>query len=308
MLIDNILNGLGTTSSRSGSSAPRSGGTASTNTTTTIPLTPEEKKATHGGGHYTSSGGEVERWYIDENTGRKYYTVGDKAGTWVQVQEPRQQQASAQQSNVSTSFDFAPYVSSFGGDTNNKAIRVYVGSKPNVIAITASSRSGNYSDVARQALTSFLTSYNQAQIDAEIAANGIEKPRQTSGRSGAGSYSKTDAQIQYDNLSSQVAQMLFQNALAANKVVTLQDVLASANPETRSFYVPEGFWYIGDQPSATTNTGAGYGNGYGTGNGTGNGNTEDDTNTMIWLLLPILAMFGAKMLKNNKQTNSRKRR
>lgn len=89
-LINNILNGglgEGTTSRRSGSSAPRSGGT-SVITYNTPPLTEEEQNARHAGGSY-SSNGTVERWYIDEETGRKIYTLGDKAGTWEQVQEPK---------------------------------------------------------------------------------------------------------------------------------------------------------------------------------------------------------------------------
>lgn len=89
-LLNGILNGglgEGTTSSRSGSSAPRSGGT-SVITYNTPPLTAAEQNANHKGGSYSSSG-TFERWYIDEETGRKIYTAGDKAGTWEQVQEPK---------------------------------------------------------------------------------------------------------------------------------------------------------------------------------------------------------------------------
>jgi hypothetical protein len=88
-LLNGILNGglgEGTTSSRSGSSAPRSGGTSVI--TNNTPLTTEEQNARHRGASYSSSG-TYERWYIDEETGRKIYTAGDKAGTWEQVQEPK---------------------------------------------------------------------------------------------------------------------------------------------------------------------------------------------------------------------------
>ena len=88
-LLNGVLNGglgEGTTSSRSGSSSPRSGGTSVI--TDNTPLTAEEQNARHRGASYSSSG-TYERWYIDEETGRKIYTAGDKAGTWEQVQEPK---------------------------------------------------------------------------------------------------------------------------------------------------------------------------------------------------------------------------
>ena len=80
MLLDNILNGLG---SRSDGNESRSSGTSSTTTKTSTTVLPS-----HYTGAYTSSDGEVETAYIDTTTGRKYYTSGDKAGTSEQVRQP----------------------------------------------------------------------------------------------------------------------------------------------------------------------------------------------------------------------------
>ena len=52
MLIDNILSGLGTTSSRSGSGSANRGGTTTTTTTTELP----SSTATHKTGSYSSDG------------------------------------------------------------------------------------------------------------------------------------------------------------------------------------------------------------------------------------------------------------
>lgn len=87
-LINNILNGLGETRDYGGSSS-RSG-MSTTTSTNEPPLTAEEETALHKGGSYSSNGGLVERWYIDETTGRKIYTYGEKAGTFEQVKEPNQ--------------------------------------------------------------------------------------------------------------------------------------------------------------------------------------------------------------------------
>lgn len=80
MLLDNILNGLG---SRSDGNESRSSGSSSTTTKTSTTVLPS-----HSTGVYTSGDGEVETAYIDTTTGRKYYTSGDKAGTSEQVRPP----------------------------------------------------------------------------------------------------------------------------------------------------------------------------------------------------------------------------
>ena len=80
MLLDNILNGLG---SRSDGNESRSSGSSSTTTETSTTVLPS-----HYTGAYTSGDGEVETAYIDTTTGRKSYTSGDKAGTSEQVRPP----------------------------------------------------------------------------------------------------------------------------------------------------------------------------------------------------------------------------
>lgn len=116
-LLNGILNGglvEGTTSSRSGSSAPRSGGTSVIADNT--PLTAEEQNARHAGGSYSSSG-TVERWYIDEETGRKIYTAGDKAGTWEQVQEPKPKSTESGNPNISVDYGGSNAEEEEGDDT-----------------------------------------------------------------------------------------------------------------------------------------------------------------------------------------------
>lgn len=119
-LLNGILNGglgEGTTSSRSGSSAPRSGGTSVI--TNNTPLTAEEQNARHRGGSY-SSNGTYERWYIDEETGRKIYTAGDKAGTWEQVQEPKSKSPRSGATNNNSGYPIgsnAPEAEGEGDDT-----------------------------------------------------------------------------------------------------------------------------------------------------------------------------------------------
>lgn len=118
-LLNGILNGglgEGTTSSRSGSSALRSGGTSVI--TNNTPLTEEEQNARHRGASYSSSG-TYERWYIDEETGRKIYTAGDKAGTWEQVQEPKPKST---ESGNSGNYGGSYYISdNYGGSNAEEA-------------------------------------------------------------------------------------------------------------------------------------------------------------------------------------------
>ena len=118
-LLNGILNGglgEGTTSRRSGSSAPRSGGTSVI--TNNTPLTEEEQNARHRGASYSSSG-SYDRWYIDEETGRKIYTAGDKAGTWEQVQEPKPKST---ESGNSGNYGGSDYISvNYGGSNAAEA-------------------------------------------------------------------------------------------------------------------------------------------------------------------------------------------
>ena len=89
MLLDNILNGLG---SRSDGNESRSSGSSSTTTATSTTVLPS-----HYTGAYTSSDGEVETAYVDTTTGRKNYTSGDKAGTSEQVRQPSDKAGTSEQ-------------------------------------------------------------------------------------------------------------------------------------------------------------------------------------------------------------------
>ncbi|MBQ2096966.1 MAG: hypothetical protein II480_02220 [Bacteroidales bacterium] len=89
MLLDNILNGLG---SRSDGNESRSSGSSSTSTETSTTVLPS-----HSTGVYTSGDGEVETAYIDTTTGRKNYTSGDKAGTSEQVRPPSDKAGTSEQ-------------------------------------------------------------------------------------------------------------------------------------------------------------------------------------------------------------------
>lgn len=75
-----------------------SGGSRGSSTTDAQEETPP---GAYSGGSYTSSEGEVEQWYFDAATGRKYYTKGDKAGTYEQVAEPRKANAAGAASEES---------------------------------------------------------------------------------------------------------------------------------------------------------------------------------------------------------------
>jgi hypothetical protein len=103
---------------------------------------------------------------------------------------------------------------------------------------------------------------------------------------------------------------LYSQALSAGKVVTLNQVLANADTAGRAFYVPEGFWYIGNQAAnyaAAANNIAAQNTGGSTQNfATSTGTTEDEGDALLWLLIPVLALVGGKWFKNRNSKKKRK--
>lgn len=307
-LLNGILNGgLGENTSRSSgnSNAPRSGGTTVINVN--APLTEEEQNARHTGG-YSSSSGTVERWYIDEETGRKYYTAGDKAGTWEQVQAPKQKSTGSGNTNTTTD----PYKQHILTDNQGLEYLIISDGK-NSWKIYGSSRSGDKlgKPVADKLHEWLSIRYRHGLIDGSVPGFDVNTGRFRVGNSS----SRTGSTTIFSDTNKTTA---YNTALLNGKVITLTQVLKSVNPSTHVFYVPVGYYYQGDiseAPSVSSGDAddAGERAGYNkslfdieipTPSPSPN-TSEDNDNTMLFLFLPLLALVATKYLKANKKRKKR---
>ena len=109
----------------------------------------------------------------------------------------------------------------------------------------------------------------------------------------------------------------YNTALLNGKVITLSQVLKSVNPSTHVFYVPVGYYYQGDMseaPSVSSKDAddAGARAGYNNNNNfftlptqTTSPKSVKSDNTMMYLMLPLLAILAVNMLDGD---NKRKKR
>ena len=107
----------------------------------------------------------------------------------------------------------------------------------------------------------------------------------------------------------------YTTALLNGKVITLTQVLQSVNPSTHVFYVPVGYYYQGDMSEAPSVSGkdaddAGERAGYNNNNNnnfftppplTTSPKSVKSDNTMMYLMLPLLAILAVNMLGDNKR-------
>jgi hypothetical protein len=212
--------------------------------------------------------------------------------------------------DTSTSASSSPtsaYDSFLTTQNGQTGITIVVGNTPYFVAQEGSSRSGKVSAV--DLLDKWLKSYNNKQVYSVLEANGIVNNNTYR----SGSYAQSaEAQAAKNT----VSQSLYSQALSAGKVVTLNQILANADTAGRAFYVPEGFWYIGNQAAnyataanatAAANNIAAQNTGASTQNfATSTGTTEDEGNALLWLLIPVLALVAGKMFKcQNKKSKRR---
>lgn len=111
----------------------------------------------------------------------------------------------------------------------------------------------------------------------------------------------------------------YTTALLNGKVITLTQVLKSVNPSTHVFYVPVGYYYQGDMseaPSISKKDADDAGDRAGYNNNNNNNfftpppqstspKSVESDNTMMYLMLPLLAILAVKMLDGD---NKRKKR
>lgn len=108
----------------------------------------------------------------------------------------------------------------------------------------------------------------------------------------------------------------YNTALLNGKVITLTQVLKSVNPSTHVFYVPVGYYYQGDMSEAPSvsskdaddaSARAGYNNNnfFTLPTQTTSPKSVKKDNTMMYLMLPLLAILAVNMLDGD---NKRKKR
>lgn len=130
----------------------------------------------------------------------------------------------------------------------------------------------------------------------------------TSHRTRSGAYSSGSTMIMPDTNKTTA----YSTALLNGKVITLTQVLKSVNPSTHVFYVPVGYYYQGDMseaPSVSSKDAddAGDRAGYNKNNyftlptQTTSPKSVKSDNTMMYLMLPLLAILAVNMLDNKRK-------
>lgn len=223
-----------------------------------------------------------------------YYPLGATHTTGSYTSSGEHTSTTVDTSTSASSSQASAYDSFLTTQNGQTGITIVVGNTPYFVAQEGSSRSGKVS--AEDLLDKWLKSYNDQQVNSVLAQNGLV----SNNTYRSGSYAQSAETQAAKNT---VIQSLYSQALAAGKVVTLSQVLANADTAGRAFYVPQGFWYIGnnsanyvtapppstgDEPPATS---------------TG---TSEDSDTLLWLLIPVLALVGGKWLKNRNSKKKRK--
>ena len=238
-----------------------------------------------------------------------YYPLGATHTTGTYTSSGEHTSTTVDTSTSASSSQTSAYDSFLTTQNGQTGITIMVGNTPYFVAQEGSSRSGKVS--AEDLLDKWLKSYNDQQVSSVLAQNGLDS-KDT--RRSSGSYAQS-AEIQAAK--NTVIQSLYSQALAAGKVVTLSQVLANADTAGRAFYVPEGFWYIGNNSAnyATAANAAAAANNItaqNTGTSTNSQNfatsigTSEDSDTLLWLLIPVLALVGGKWLKNRNSKKKRK--
>lgn len=223
-----------------------------------------------------------------------YYPLGATHTTGSYTSSGEHTSTTVDTSTSASSSQASAYDSFLTTQNGQTGITIVVGNTPYFVAQEGSSRSGKVS--AEDLLDKWLKSYNDQQVNSVLEQNGLV----SNNTYRSGSYAQSAETQAAKNT---VIQSLYSQALAAGKVVTLSQVLANADTAGRAFYVPEGFWYIGnnsanyatapppstgDEPPATS---------------TG---TSEDSDTLLWLLIPVLALVGGKWLNNRNSKKKRK--
>ena len=223
-----------------------------------------------------------------------YYPLGATHTTGSYTSSGEHTSTTVDTSTSASSSPTSAYDSFLTTQNGQTGITIVVGNTPYFVAQEGSSRSGKVS--AEDLLDKWLKSYNDQQVKSVLAQNGLV----SNNTYRSGSYAQS-AETQAAKKT--VIQSLYSQALAAGKVVTLSQVLAHADTAGRAFYVPEGFWYIGnnsanyatDPPPSTGDEPPAPSTG-----------TSEDSDTLLWLLIPVLALVGGKWLKNRNSKKKRK--
>lgn len=236
-----------------------------------------------------------------------YYPLGATHTTGSYTSSGEHTSTTVDTSTSASSSQASAYDSFLTTQNGQTGITIVVGNTPFFVAQEGSSRSGKVS--AEDLLDKWLKSYNDKQVNSVLEQNGLV----SNNTYRSGSYAQSSETQAAKNT---VIQSLYSQALAAGKVVTLSQVLANADTAGRAFYVPQGFWYIGNNSAnyaTAANATAANNNitAQNTGTSTNSQNfatstgTSEDSDTLLWLLIPVLALVGGKWLKNR---NSKKKR
>lgn len=235
-----------------------------------------------------------------------YYPLGATHTTGSYTSSGEHTSTTVDTSPSASSSQASAYDSFLTTQNGQTGITIVVGNTPYFVAQEGSSRSGKVS--AEDLLDKWLKSYNDQQVNSVLAQNGLV----SNNTYRSGSYAQS-ADIQAAK--NTVIQSLYSQALAAGKVVTLSQVLANADTAGRVFYVPDGFWYIGNNSAnyataanatAAANNITAQNTGTSTKNFATSTGTSEDSDTLLWLLIPVLALVGGKWLKNRNSKKKRK--
>ena len=237
-----------------------------------------------------------------------YYPLGATHTTGSYTSSGEHTSTTVDTSTSASSSQMSAYDSFLTTQNGQTGITIVVGNTPYFVAQEGSSRSGKVR--AEDLLDKWLTSYNDQQVYSVLAQHGLV----SNNTYRSGSYAQS-AEIQAAK--NTVIQSLYSQALAAGKVVTLSQVLANTDTAGHAFYVPEGFWYIGNNSAnyataANATAAANNITAKNTGTSTTNQNfaastgTSEDSDTLLWLLIPVLALVGGKWLKNRNSKKKRK--
>ncbi|MBQ5597799.1 MAG: hypothetical protein IIU66_04865 [Clostridia bacterium] len=233
-----------------------------------------------------------------------YYPLGATHTTGSYTSSGEHTSTTVDTSTSASSSQASAYDSFLTTQNGQTGITIVVGNTPYFVAQKGSSRSGKVS--AEDLLDKWLKSYNDQQVNSVLEQNGLVHNTYRSG-----SYAQSAETQAAKNT---VIQSLYSQALAAGKVVTLSQVLANADTAGRAFYVPEGFWYIGNNSAnyaTAANATAAANNITAQNTGTSQNfatstGTSEDSDTLLWLLIPVLALVGGKWLKNRNSNKKRK--
>lgn len=237
-----------------------------------------------------------------------YYPLGATHTTGSYTSSGEHTSTTVDTSTSASSSQASAYDSFLTTQNGQTGITIVVGNTPYFVAQEGSSRSGKVS--AEDLLDKWLKSYNDQQVYSVLEQNGLV----SNNTYRSGSYAQSAETQAAKNT---VIQSLYSQALAAGKVVTLSQVLANADTAGRAFYVPEGFWYIGNNSAnyataANATAAANNITAQNTGTSTNSQNfatstgTSEDSDTLLWLLIPVLALVGGKWLKNRNSKKKRK--